>query len=52
MKKLRMSNGEVLDADAPPCPECDAEVHPRGKLGPSDYWVCENGHRFEEALEA
>ena len=48
-KELNMRNGEVVDV--PPCPECDAEVHPRAKLGPSDYWICENGHAFEEAVE-
>lgn len=63
-KELTMDNGDVVDAadtakeakeflkeHAPECPECDAGVHPRGRIGTSDYWVCENGHTFEGAVD-
>lgn len=51
-KQLDMHNGQVIDANAPACPECGSkrtDRRPDGdRLGPSEYYVCANGHTFSE----
>lgn len=49
-KRLEMTNGHVVDPDAPDCPECGSvRVDHRRRLGPSEYYICENRHTFTEA---